>query len=94
VSFAKKELGGLKYKKIAYLFYDNPAGKQPLAVLEDLAKSEGPLGVDRGVEGQGLPAQQGRVAGLGSSEAEGYHTMQFAGVGTDFQGRRMVPGLP
>ena len=42
VAFAKKELGGsLKGKKIAYLFYDNPAGKEPLAILEDLAKIEG-----------------------------------------------------
>jgi branched-chain amino acid transport system substrate-binding protein len=42
VAFAKKELGGsLKGKKIAYLFYDNPAGKEPLVILEDLAQSEG-----------------------------------------------------
>lgn len=42
VAFAKKELGGsLKGKKIAYLLYDNPAGKEPLEILEDLAKSEG-----------------------------------------------------
>ena len=42
VAFAKKQLGGdLKGKKIAYLFYDNPAGKEPLVILEDLAKSEG-----------------------------------------------------
>src|SRR5690348_14337455 len=42
VAFAKKQLGGsLKDKKIAYIFYDNPAGKEPLNVLEDLSKSEG-----------------------------------------------------
>ena len=42
VTFVKKELGGsLKDKKIAYLFFDNPAGKDPIAILEDLAKSEG-----------------------------------------------------
>jgi branched-chain amino acid transport system substrate-binding protein len=42
VAFAKKELGGsLKGKKVAYLFYDNPAGKEPLVILEDLAQSEG-----------------------------------------------------
>src|SRR5262245_6726702 len=41
VTFAKKQLGGsLQGKKIAYLFYDNPAGKEPLVILEDLAKSE------------------------------------------------------
>ena len=42
VDFAKTQLGGsLKGKKIAYLFYDNPAGREPLAILEDLVKSEG-----------------------------------------------------
>ncbi len=42
VAFAKERLGGsLKGKKIAFLFYDNPAGKEPLPILEDLAKSEG-----------------------------------------------------
>ena len=42
VEFAKKQLGGsLNGKKIAYLFFDNPAGKEPLIILEDLAKSEG-----------------------------------------------------
>jgi len=42
VEFAKKQLGGsLKGKKIAYVFYDNPAGKEPMPVLEDLQKQEG-----------------------------------------------------
>jgi branched-chain amino acid transport system substrate-binding protein len=42
VKYAKDKLGGsLKGKKIAYLYYDNPAGKEPIAVLEDLAVSEG-----------------------------------------------------
>src|SRR5213596_1304643 len=42
VDFAKKQLsGGLKGKKIAYLFYDNPAGREPIEVLEDLATKEG-----------------------------------------------------
>jgi branched-chain amino acid transport system substrate-binding protein len=42
VEFAKNQLGGsLNGKKIAYLFFDNPAGKEPLVILEDLAKSEG-----------------------------------------------------
>jgi branched-chain amino acid transport system substrate-binding protein len=41
IDFVKKRLGGsLKGKKIAYLFYDNPAGKEPIALLEDLAKLE------------------------------------------------------
>src|SRR5437867_7340417 len=42
VDFAKKRLGGnLKGKKIAYLFYDNPAGREPIEVIEDLATKEG-----------------------------------------------------
>src|SRR5947207_4791542 len=42
VDFAKKQLGGnLKGKKIAYLFYDNPAGREPIEVLEDVAAKEG-----------------------------------------------------
>jgi branched-chain amino acid transport system substrate-binding protein len=41
VEFAGKQMGGLKGKKIAYLFYDNPAGREPLPILEDLAAKEG-----------------------------------------------------
>src|SRR5436305_2098249 len=42
VAFAKEALGGsLKGKKIAFLFYDNPAGKEPPPILEYLAKAEG-----------------------------------------------------
>lgn len=135
VDFAKKQLGGsLKGKKIAYLFYDNPAGKEPIVILEDLAKSEGfemkmfavpAPGVEMGAQvlditgrfkpdfiiahlfgrspsvaikelkGKGFPLS--RMVGLvwASSEAdmiaaggfgftEGYHAMQFAGVGTDY----------
>jgi branched-chain amino acid transport system substrate-binding protein len=42
VKFAKDKLGGsLKGKKIAYLYYDNPAGKEPIVVIEDLATAEG-----------------------------------------------------
>ncbi len=60
VQFAKNKLGGsLKGKKIAYLFYDNPAGKEPMPVLEALAKEEGfemrtfavpPPGVEMGAQ--------------------------------------------
>ncbi|WP_119422778.1 ABC transporter substrate-binding protein [Desertibaculum subflavum] len=60
VKFAKDNLGGnLKGKKIAYLFYDNPAGKEPMPLLEDLQKSEGfqlrtfavpPPGVEMGAQ--------------------------------------------
>jgi branched-chain amino acid transport system substrate-binding protein len=42
VKFAKDRLdGSLKGKKIAYVYYDNPAGKEPIAVIEDLAVTEG-----------------------------------------------------
>jgi len=41
VKFAKDRLGGsLKGKKIGFLFYDNPAGREPLEVLESLAALE------------------------------------------------------
>jgi branched-chain amino acid transport system substrate-binding protein len=42
VKFAKDQLGGsLQGKKIAYIFYDNPAGHEPLPIIEELAKTEG-----------------------------------------------------
>ncbi|HJU15775.1 MAG TPA: ABC transporter substrate-binding protein [Stellaceae bacterium] len=42
VQFAKDQLGGsLKGKKIAYIYYDNPAGREPLPVLDALKKIEG-----------------------------------------------------
>jgi branched-chain amino acid transport system substrate-binding protein len=59
VDFGKKQLGGLKGKKIAYLFYDNPAGREPIEVLEDIAAKEGfqlktfavpPPGVEMGAQ--------------------------------------------
>jgi branched-chain amino acid transport system substrate-binding protein len=60
VKFAKDQLGGsLKGKKIAYLYYDNPAGKEPMPILEDLSKEEGftlqtfavpPPGVEMGAQ--------------------------------------------
>lgn len=60
VQFAKDKLGGsLKGKKIAYVYYDNPAGKEPLAILDQLQKSEGfelrtfavpPPGVEMGAQ--------------------------------------------
>jgi branched-chain amino acid transport system substrate-binding protein len=59
VDFVKKQLGGLKGKKIAYLFYDNPAGREPIPILEDLAEREGfqlrtfavpPPGVEMGAQ--------------------------------------------
>ena len=134
VEFVKEKLGNLKGKKIAYIYYDNPAGKEPLAVLEDLAKSEGfelrtfavpAPGLEMGAQvlditgrykpdfviahlfgrspsvsikefkGKGFPlskvvslvwgsAEADIAAAGGMGVAEGYNTMQFAGVGKDF----------
>jgi branched-chain amino acid transport system substrate-binding protein len=42
VEFVKNKLGGnLKGKRIAYIYYDNPAGKEPLPIVEELQKQEG-----------------------------------------------------
>ena len=135
VDFVKKELdGSLKGKKIAYIFYDNPAGREPIQVIEDLATKEGfqlkkfavpPPGVEMGAQvldiaqryradfviahlfggapavsikefkRVGYPLQKVVSLVWGSAEAnieaaggfaaaEGYYTMQFAGVGQDY----------
>jgi len=135
VDFVKKQLSGNMHgKKIAYLFFDNPAGREPIAVLEDLAEREGfqlktfavpPPGVEMGAQVLDIAQRYradfviahlfGRSPGVsikefkrvgyplrkvlsfvwGSAEAdidsaggwpvaEGYYTMQFAGVGQDF----------
>jgi len=134
MEFVKEKLGSLKGKKIAYIFYDNPAGKEPLPILEDLAKSEGfglrtfavpAPGVEMGAQvlditsrykpdfvvahlfgrapsvsikefkGKGFPlskvialvwgsAEADIIAAGGYAVAEGYNTLQFAGVGKDF----------
>ena len=135
VDFVKKQFGGnLKGKKIAFIFYDNPAGREPIEVLEDLAAIEGfqlrmfavpPPGVEMGAQvldiaqrfradfvighlfggapavsikefkRVGYPLKKVVSFVWGSAEAnidaaggfavaEGYYTMQFAGVGTDY----------
>ena len=134
MQFAKEKMGTLKGKKIAYLFYDNPAGKEPLAIFEDIAKTEGfelrtfavpAPGLEMGAQvlditgrfkpdfvithlfgrapsvsikelkGKGFPLSKVVAFVWGSSEAdiiaaggmaiaEGYNTIQFAGVGKDF----------
>ena len=134
LQFAKEKMGTLKGKKIAYLFYDNPAGKEPLAIFEDIAKAEGfelrtfavpAPGLEMGAQvlditgrfkpdfvithlfgrapsvsikelkGKGFPLSKVVAFVWGSSEAdiiaaggmaiaEGYNTIQFAGVGKDF----------
>ncbi len=136
VEFAKRQLGGsLKDKKIAYMFFDNPAGREPLPLLEELAKSEGfqmrtfgvpSPGIEMGAqildvtgrfkpdfviahlfgrapsvmikELKGKGFQLSKVVGLvwagaeadiiaagGYGISEGYHTIQYAGVGGDFK---------
>jgi len=135
VDYAKKQLGGsLKGKKIAYIFYDNPAGREPIEVLEDIAATEGfqlktfavpPPAVEMGAQALdiaqrfrpdfviahlfgagpsvsikelkrvGYPLRKVVAFVWGSAEdningaggfqvAEGYTTMQFAGVGSDY----------
>jgi branched-chain amino acid transport system substrate-binding protein len=134
VQFVKGQLKDLHGKKIAYLFYDNPAGREPLPILEDLATREGfqlrtfavpPPGLEMGAQvldlarrfradfviahlfGRspsvsikelhrvGYPldkvlsfvwgsAEADIEAAGGYAAADGYYTMQFAGVGSDF----------
>jgi branched-chain amino acid transport system substrate-binding protein len=135
IKFVKDQLGGnLKGKKIAYIFFDNPAGREPIQVLEDLAAREGfqlrefavpPPGVEMGAQvldiaqryradfviahlfggapavsikelkRVGYPlkkvigfvwasAEANIEAAGGFAAADGYYTMQFAGVGTDY----------
>jgi branched-chain amino acid transport system substrate-binding protein len=60
IQFIKDKSGGsLNGKKIAYVYYDNPAGHEPLPILEDLQKMEGfelrsfavpPPGVEMGAQ--------------------------------------------
>src|SRR5438128_11741462 len=41
IHFIKDKLGGkLEGRKIAYMFYDNPAGREPVPILEDLQQLE------------------------------------------------------
>src|SRR5438270_319891 len=41
VKYVKDKLGDLHGKKIAYVYYDNPAGKEPIAIIEALHKKDG-----------------------------------------------------
>lgn len=134
VQFVKRQLGDLHGKKIAYLFYDNPAGREPLPILDDLAKREGfelrtfavpPPGLEmsaqafdiarryragfviahlfgrspsvsiKELKGAGYPldkvvsfvwgsAEADIAAAGGGDVADGYYTMQFAGVGSEY----------
>ena len=144
VEFVKGKLGGkLEGKKIAYLYYDNPAGKEPMPVLEDLQKIEKfelrtfavpPPGVELGAQvlditqryradfvishlfgrspsvsikefkraGYPLSKMIGMVwasaeadilAAGGWPTAEGYYTIQFAGVGDDYPVRKEIVAM-
>jgi branched-chain amino acid transport system substrate-binding protein len=136
IKFAKDQLGGsLKGKKIAYLYYDNPAGLEPMPILKELQQNEGfelrtfavpPPGVEmsaqildiaqryrpdfvlahlfgrapsvmiKGLKQSGYPlskvlgfvwasSEADILAAGGWPVAQGYHTMQFVGVGADYQ---------
>ncbi|HET6183136.1 MAG TPA: ABC transporter substrate-binding protein [Acetobacteraceae bacterium] len=144
IQYVKQRLGGdLHGKKIGYLFYDNPAGHEPMPVLQKLQAMEGfdlrtfavpPPGIE--VSAQALDISQryrpdfvvmhvfGRapsvalkaLRGAGysldkvlgfvwaSAEADieaaggygavqGYHTMQFAGVGDDYPVRQQIKAM-
>lgn len=136
LKFVKDQLGGsLKGKKIAYMFFDNPAGREPIPLLEELAKLEGfqlrtfgvpspgiemaaqvldvtsrfradfviahlfgraPAVAIKSLRSKGFPlskvvglawagAEADIIAAGGFAVAEGYHTIQYAGVGSDFK---------
>lgn len=144
VQFVKDKLGGsLSGKKIAYLYYDNPAGHEPLVILEDLQNIEKfelktfavpPPGVEMGAQvlditqrfrpdfviahlfgrspsvamkelkraGYSLSKVVGMVwasaeadieAAGGWPMAEGYHTLQYAGVGDDYPVRKEIVAM-
>jgi len=144
VQFIKDKLGGkLAGKKIAYIYYDNPAGKEALPIIEDLQKKEKfelksfavpPPGVELGAQvlditqryradfvishlfgrSPGLSIKEFKRAGYplskviglvwasaeadilaagGWAVAEGYHTIQFAGVGEDYPARKEIVAM-
>jgi len=136
LKFVKDTMGGsLKDKKIAYIFFDNPAGREPIPMLEELSKKEGFQMRTFGVPSPGLEmaaqvlditsrfradfviahlfgrapavaikafkaksyplskvvgltwagAEADIIAAGGFGVSEGYHTIQYAGVGSDFK---------
>ena len=135
VKFVKDKFGGdLKGKKVAYIFYDNPAGREGIPVMTHLAKKEGfewrefavpapglemgaqilditrrfradfiiahvfgraPAVMLKELKRSGYPmdkviglvwaVSEGDIAAAGGWDvAEGYNTIQFAGVGSDY----------
>jgi branched-chain amino acid transport system substrate-binding protein len=144
VKFVKDKLGGnLEGKKIAYVYYDNPAGHEPLAILDTLQKMEKfelktfavpPPGVELGAQvlditqryrpdfvithlfgrspsvsikelkRAGYPMSKVIALVWGAAEAdieaaggwpiaEGYHVIQFAGVGDDYPVRQEIKAM-
>ncbi|MBV8890132.1 MAG: ABC transporter substrate-binding protein [Alphaproteobacteria bacterium] len=144
VQFAKQQLANdLHGKKIAYLFYDNPAGKEPMPILDELQKREGfelrtfavpPPGVEMGAQVLDIAQRYrpdfvlmhlfGRAPSVAIKElkragyplskaigfvwasaeadieaaggwpvAEGYHVIQFAGVGDDYSVRQDIRAM-
>jgi branched-chain amino acid transport system substrate-binding protein len=144
IQFAKDRLGGsLRNKKIAFVMYDNPAGHEPLPVLNKLRTMEGfqlkiyavpPPGIEMGAQaldiaeryrpdfiimhifgrapsvalkalrGVGFPltkcvgfvwasAEADIEAAGGWAVAQGYHTMQFAGVGDDYPVHQQIKAM-
>jgi branched-chain amino acid transport system substrate-binding protein len=143
VKYVKDKLGSLEGKKIAYLYFDNPAGHEPIAILEDLQKMEKfelktfavpPPGIEMGAQvidiaqryhpdfvithlfgrspsvsikelkRNGYPLSKVIALVWGSAEpdieaaggwavAEGYHTLQFAGVGDDYPVRKEIVAM-
>jgi branched-chain amino acid transport system substrate-binding protein len=144
IKFIKDRLGGnLEGKKIAYLYYDNPAGHEPMVILDDLRKTEKfeqknfavpPPGVEMGAQVLDITQRfrpdfvilhlfgrspsvaikelkrggypLAKVVGLvwasaeadvqaagGWALAEGYHTIQFAGVGDDYPARHEITDM-
>lgn len=144
INFMKEKLGGdLHGKKIAYIYYDNPAGREPFPVLDKLQKMEGfelrkfavpPPGIEvsasvldisqryradfvlnhtfgqapsvilKAMRGVGFPLDKMLGMVWASAEADihaaggwaanqGYHTMQFAGVGDDFPVRQQIKAM-
>ncbi|MDX2158414.1 MAG: ABC transporter substrate-binding protein [Hyphomicrobiaceae bacterium] len=136
MKFVKDKLGGnLKGKKIAYIFFDNPAGRELIPLLEEIGKLEGFELRTFGVPSPGIEmaaqvlditsrfkadfvvahlfgrapsvaikefksksyplskviglvwagAEADIVAAGGFGIAEGYNTLQYAGVGSDFK---------
>ena len=144
VQYVKQQLGNdLHGKKIAFLFYDNPAGREPLPLLHKLKAMEGfdlreygvpPPGIDcsaqaleiagqyrpdfviahvfgratsvsiKALKGVGFPlskvvgfvwasAEADIIAAGGWGACQGYHTMQFAGVGDDYPVRQQIKAM-